>query len=346
MTLLFLYLFLALFFSSLCSILEATVLSSTPSYIESMDKNSYSEKSISLVKDMKGDIDKSISAILTLNTFAHTMGAAGVGAQAAIVFGEKWQSLVAFILTLLVLYITEIYPKTYAALYWKRFLVPTAYIISFLIKVTYPFIWFGTKITNYIQKNKKEETNFSKDEIMALVNLSEKEGSIQSKESDFIENLFELKSIKAEEIMTPRSVVFALNAQTTVKEAIENDKLYVYSRIPVYNETIDNIVGVVFNQTVLEQRVKKKKNKTLEDIMVPVHKVPESLSISVLLDLFIRRKTHLFIVQDNYGQTSGIVTLEDALETLLGVEIVDEMDEVTDMQELAKDKFRKFQHKT
>src|SRR5574344_2768196 len=143
MTLLLLYLFLALFFSTLCSILEATVLSSTPSYIQSMDKNNYSQKSIELVQNMKGDIDKSIASILTLNTFAHTMGAAGVGAQAAIVFGAKWQGVVAFILTLLVLYITEIYPKTYAALYWKRFLVPTAYTISFLIKVTYPFIWLG-----------------------------------------------------------------------------------------------------------------------------------------------------------------------------------------------------------
>lgn len=343
MTLLFIYLFLALFFSSLCSILEATVLSSTPSYIESMDKNSYSQKSIDLVKEMKGDIDKSISAILTLNTFAHTMGAAGVGAQAAIVFGEQWQSLVAFILTLLVLYITEIYPKTYAALYWKRFLVPTAYIISFLIKVTYPFIWVGTKITNYIQKNKSDEANFSKDEIMALVNLSEKEGSIQAKESDFIENLFKLKSIKTEDIMTPRSVVFALEKKTSIKEAVANDKTYIHSRIPVYDTTIDNIVGIVLNQTILAERIKKNKNKKLEDIIIPVHKVSETLSISVLIDSFLRRKSHLFIVQDSYGQTSGVVTLEDALETLLGVEIVDEMDEVTDMQEFAKDESKRLQ---
>ncbi|MGJ0341994.1 CNNM domain-containing protein [Aliarcobacter cryaerophilus] len=343
MTLLFIYLFLALFFSSLCSILEATVLSSTPSYIESMDKNSYSQKSIDLVKEMKGDIDKSISAILTLNTFAHTMGAAGVGAQAAIVFGEQWQSLVAFILTLLVLYITEIYPKTYAALYWKRFLVPTAYLISFLIKVTYPFIWVGTKITNYIQKNKSDEANFSKDEIMALVNLSEKEGSIQAKESDFIENLFKLKSIKTEDIMTPRSVVFALEKKTSIKEAVANDKTYIHSRIPVYDTTIDNIVGIVLNQTILAERIKKNKNKKLEDIIIPVHKVSETLSISVLIDSFLRRKSHLFIVQDSYGQTSGVVTLEDALETLLGVEIVDEMDEVTDMQEFAKDESKRLQ---
>ncbi|MGJ0355750.1 CNNM domain-containing protein [Aliarcobacter cryaerophilus] len=343
MTLLFIYLFLALFFSSLCSILEATVLSSTPSYIESMDKNSYSQKSIDLVKEMKGDIDKSISAILTLNTFAHTMGAAGVGAQAAIVFGEQWQSLVAFILTLLVLYITEIYPKTYAALYWKRFLVPTAYLISFLIKVTYPFIWVGTKITNYIQKNKSDEANFSKDEIMALVNLSEKEGSIQAKESDFIENLFKLKSIKTEDIMTPRSVVFALEKKTSIKEAVANDKTYIHSRIPVYDTTIDNIVGIVLNQTILAERIKKNKNKKLEDIIIPVHKVSETLSISVLIDSFLRRKSHLFIVQDSYGQTSGVVTLEDALETLLGIEIVDEMDQVTDMQEFAKDENKRLQ---
>ncbi|HJE03238.1 Hemolysin C [Aliarcobacter thereius] len=340
MTLLFLYLFLALFFSTLCSILEATVLSSTPSYIESMDEDNYSKKSIKLVKNMKDDIDKSISSILTLNTFAHTMGAAGVGAQAAIVFGDKWQSLVAFILTLLVLYITEIYPKTYAALYWKKFLVPTAYIISFLIKVTYPFIWFGTKITNYIKKDKKDEASFSKDEIIALVNLSEKEGTIQSKESSFIENLFKLKSIRTEDIMTPRSVVFALSTKTTVKEALEDDKLYIHTRIPVYCETIDNIVGIVFAQTILEQRIKKNKNKKLEEIMIPVHKVAEDTEVSSLIDSFLRKKSHLFVVQDSYGQTSGIVTLEDTIETLLGVEIVDEKDKFEDMQEFAKQKLK------
>ena len=343
MTLLVIYLLLTLILSFMCSLLEATLLSSTSSYIESLDKKGYSPKTVDLAKDVKQNIDKSISSILTLNTFANTMGAAGVGAQAAIIFGSNWQAVIAFILTLMVLFISEIFPKTLGAIYWRKFIVPATYIISFMVKVTYPFIFLATFITNALQKGRKNEANFSKDEIITIVNMSEKEGVLQAKESILIKNLFKLKNIKAKDIMTPRTVVFAFDSKTTLKEALLNDNLYVYSRIPVYNESIDDIAGVVFKQTILEKRVKKKKKTLLKDIMVPVHKVPENISVSTLFDMFIRMKMHLFIVQDEYGQTSGVVTLEDALETLLGIEIVDEMDQVTDMQEFAKDENKRLQ---
>lgn len=343
MTLLVTYLLLTLILSFMCSLLEATLLSSTSSYIESLDKKGYSPKTVDLAKDVKQNIDKSISSILTLNTFANTMGAAGVGAQAAIIFGSNWQAVIAFILTLMVLFISEIFPKTLGAIYWRKFIVPAVYIISFMVKITYPFIFLATFITNALQKGRKNEANFSKDEIITIVDMSEKEGVLQAKESILIKNLFKLKNIKAKDIMTPRTVVFAFDSKTTLKEALLNDNLYVYSRIPVYNESIDDIAGVVFKQTILEKRVKKKKKTLLKDIMVPVHKVPENISVSTLFDMFIRMKMHLFIVQDEYGQTSGVVTLEDALETLLGIEIVDEMDQVTDMQEFAKDENKRLQ---
>lgn len=343
MTLLVTYLLLTLILSFMCSLLEATLLSSTSSYIESLDKKGYSPKTVDLAKDVKQNIDKSISSILTLNTFANTMGAAGVGAQAAIIFGSNWQAVIAFILTLMVLFISEIFPKTLGAIYWRKFIVPAVYIISFMVKITYPFIFIATFITNTLQKGRKNEVNFSKDEIITIVNMSEKEGVLQAKESILIKNLFKLKNIKAKDIMTPRTVVFAFDSKTTLKEALLNDNLYVYSRIPVYNESIDDIAGVVFKQTILEKRVKKKKKTLLKDIMVPVHKVPENISVSTLFDMFIRMKMHLFIVQDEYGQTSGVVTLEDSLETLLGIEIVDEMDQVTDMQEFAKDENKRLQ---
>ena len=343
MTLLVTYLLLTLILSFMCSLLEATLLSSTSSYIESLDKKGYSPKTVDLAKDVKQNIDKSISSILTLNTFANTMGAAGVGAQAAIIFGSNWQAVIAFILTLMVLFISEIFPKTLGAIYWRKFIVPATYIISFMVKITYPFIFLATFITNTLQKGRKNEVNFSKDEIITIVDMSEKEGVIQAKESILIKNLFKLKNIKAKDIMTPRTVVFAFDSKTTLKEALLNDNLYVYSRIPVYNESIDDIAGVVFKQTILEKRVKKKKKTLLKDIIVPVHKVPENISVSTLFDMFIRMKMHLFIVQDEYGQTSGVVTLEDALETLLGIEIVDEMDQVTDMQEFAKDENKRLQ---
>ena len=343
MTLLITYLLLTLILSFMCSLLEATLLSSTSSYIESLDKKGYSPKTVDLAKDVKQNIDKSISSILTLNTFANTMGAAGVGAQAAIIFGSNWQAVIAFILTLMVLFISEIFPKTLGAIYWRKFIVPAVYIISFMVKITYPFIFLATFITNALQKGRKNEANFSKDEIITIVNMSEKEGVLQAKESILIKNLFKLKNIKAKDIMTPRTVVFALDFKTSVKEALLNDNLYVYSRIPVYNESIDDIAGVVFKQTILEKRVKKKKKTILKDIMVPVHKVPENISVSTLFDMFIRMKMHLFIVQDEYGQTSGVVTLEDALETMLGIEIVDEMDQVADLQEFAKDESKRLQ---
>ena len=343
MTLLVIYLLLTLILSFMCSLLEATLLSSTSSYIESLDKKGYSPKTVDLAKDVKQNIDKSISSILTLNTFANTMGAAGVGAQAAIIFGSNWQAVIAFILTLMVLFISEIFPKTLGAIYWRKFIVPAVYIISFMVKITYPFIFIATFITNTLQKGRKNEVNFSKDEIITIVNMSEKEGVLQAKESILIKNLFKLKNIKAKDIMTPRTVVFAFDSKATLKEVLLNDNLYVYSRIPVYNESIDDITGVVFKQTILEKRVKKKKKTLLKDIMVPVHKVPENISVSTLFDMFIRMKMHLFIVQDEYGQTSGVVTLEDALETMLGIEIVDEMDQVADLQEFAKDESKRLQ---
>jgi CBS domain containing-hemolysin-like protein len=344
MTLLLLYLFIAIFFSFLCSILEAVLLSSTQSYIETLSAK-HKDKTVKLLRGLKDNIDKPIASILIVNTFAHTMGAAGVGAQAQVLFGEEWQALIAFVLTLIILYASEIIPKTIGAIYWKNLLVPSAYIISVMIKITYPLVWFSGFITDYISSSKKDTANFSRDEIMAAVTMGEKEGSIHAKESDLIENLFKLKKIKTEDIMTPRSVVFALSAKMSVADAIEEEHMYIHSRIPVYGESIDDIQGIVLKQTILEESVEDRDHTLLEEIAVPVHRVSETMPVSVLIDLFVKRKTHLFIVYDNYGQTSGVVTLEDTIETLLGVEIVDEMDQVEDMQAYAKDKNNYFQKK-
>ena len=342
MTLLITYLLIAILVSFLCSILEAVLLSSTNSYIQSL-ANGQNDTLVNKLKDLKLNIDKSISSILTVNTFANTMGAAGVGAQAQIIFGQEWQALIAFIVTLLILYLSEIIPKTIGALYWKRLLVPAAYVISFMMLISTPFTWFSSFLTNFISKNKKHQSNFSRDEIMAIVAMGEREGAILSKESDLIENLLKLKNIKAKDIMTPRSVVFALRADTKIEEAIEDDRMYIHSRIPVYRDTLDDIVGIVFNQKILEESNEDHDEITLESISHEVHMVSENLPVPQLIDLFVKRKTHLFMVFDNYGQTVGVVSLEDAIETLLGVEIVDEMDEIEDMQLFAKDKSKQFQ---
>lgn len=342
MTLLIIYLSIAILISFLCSVLEAVLLSSTNSYIQSLSKD-HDETLVSKLTNLKSNIDKPISSILTVNTFAHTMGAAGVGAQAQILFGEEWQAVVAFVITLLILYLSEILPKTLGALYWKKLLIPAAHIISFMVVITTPFTWISSFLTRFISKNKKHQSNFSRDEIMAVVAMSEKEGIIRAKESDLIENLLKLKNIKAKDIMTPRSVVFALPASTTIEEAIEDDRMYIHSRIPIFAETLDDIVGIVFNQRILEESNEDNDNITLESISHEVHMVSENLPVQNLIDQFVKRKTHLFIVYDSYGQTAGVVTLEDAIETLLGVEIVDEMDEVEDMQIFAKDRNKQFQ---
>lgn len=342
MTLLITYLSLALLVSFLCSVLEAVLLSSTSSYIETLPKEN-NENAIAMLKELKANIDVPISSILTFNTFAHTMGAAGVGAQAQILFGNEWQTAVAFVVTLLILYVSEIIPKTIGALYWKKLLIPSGYLISLLVTLTFPFVWVSSLLTNFISKNKKKHPNFSRDEIMAVVAMGEKDGSILTKESDLIENLLKLKNIKAKDIMTPRSVVFALPSSTTIEEAIEDDRMYIHSRIPVFGETLDDVVGVVFNQRILEESVEDHDTITLESIAHEVHMVSENLPVPNLIDQFVKRKTHLFIVFDSYGQTAGVVTLEDAIETLLGVEIVDEMDEVEDMQIFAKDRSKQFQ---
>ncbi len=342
MTLLLVYLVIAISISFLCSVLEAVLLSSTNSYIESLPKEG-NEEVLTKIKHLKSDIDKPISSILTVNTFAHTMGAAGVGAQAQVLFGEEWQTAVAFVVTLLILYASEILPKTIGALYWKKLLTPSAHIISFLVTITTPFTWVSSLLTKFISKNKKHHTNYSRDEIMAVVAMGEREGSILSKESDLIENLLKLKNIKAKDIMTPRSVVFALPSSTTIEDAIEDDRMYIHSRIPIFGETLDDVIGIVFNQRILEESVEDHDKITLEQISHEVHMVSENLPVPNLIDQFVKRKTHLFVVFDSYGQTAGVVTLEDAIETLLGVEIVDEMDEVEDMQLFAKDRSKKFQ---
>lgn len=317
--------------------LEAVLLSSTNSYIETLSRDEHNDI-IDIIKNLKSNIDRPISSILTFNTFAHTMGAAGVGAQAVILFGPDWQTAAAFILTLLILYFAEIIPKTIGALHWKRLLIPSAILIEFLIKITFPFVWLSARITNFISKGKKQHSDFSRDEIMAVVAMGEREGSIQQKESHLIENLLKLKNIRAKDIMTPRSVVVAFPMDTTVEEALEDDRMYIHSRIPIYDESIDNIVGIVLNQSILEESVEERDSSMLKDISFEANLVSENIPVFMLMDMFIKRKTHLFIVQDSYGQTEGVVTLEDVLEVILGVEIVDEMDEVEDMQLLAKNK--------
>jgi magnesium and cobalt exporter, CNNM family len=336
MGLLFFYLFLALFVSFLCSILEAVLLSVSPSYVQALDDSASHRK---ILLELKKDIDTAISAILILNTIAHTMGAAGVGAEAVRIFGVEWQSLIAVILTLLILYFSEIIPKTIGATYWRELSKPSAFIIAFLIKILKPMIWISRQITRHINRQEKEGP--SRKEIAAIVEIGEKHGTLGVRESQLIDNLLNLKQILVKDIFTPRRVVFSLNAIDSIESALKHADTFIYSRIPVYGDKHENIIGMVFSKQILKSNaLDLHEENPIKSILKPIFRVSEKLPVFYLMDLFIERKEHLFVVHDSFEQYMGIVTLEDAIETLLGVEIVDEADKVVDMQQLAKERAR------
>jgi CBS domain containing-hemolysin-like protein len=332
------YLFIALSLSFLCSILEAVLLSTTPSYIQSLAKTN--AKAARLLQNTKRDIEKSISAILTVNTFAHTIGAAGVGMQAAVVFGEGYMIAVSMVMTLLILYISEIIPKTIGATHWRGLAPKSALIIRVLVLITYPLNIFSSWLTRRIGKGDKERHAISRDEILAITELGERSGAVREKEVDLIENMLSLANFKVRDILTPRSVVFSLQKDTTVKAALQCEELFTRSRIPVFDSSIDDVVGMVFARRVMEEEIADRSDTPIEAVMVPIFRISENIPVLKLLDMFIHRKEHLFLVVDNYGQTAGIVTLEDAIEQLLDVDIMDEYDSIEDMQEFAKLKMK------
>lgn len=336
MTLLILYLCLAIGVSFICSILEAVLLSITPSYVESkIGQNSKAGRNL---KEVRNNLDQSISAILILNTFAHTMGAAGVGSQAIQLFGAQWESVIAVALTLVILYLSEIIPKTLGASYWRSLAVPAVRLIALLVKLVYPLVWLSGYVNRLFKK--KDKDGVSREEILAFASLGFKGGVLGKQENQLVENILALKATTTEQILTPRSVVHAFDSTTVVSQALDHDLTERFTRIPVYAETIDNIIGVVINRNLLELEREGKGHEKLGNLANPIHRVPQGLPVLHLIDQFIDRKEHIFLVEDQYGQTSGIVTLEDGIETLLGKEIVDETDVTEDMQEMAKLRFR------
>ncbi len=337
MTLLIVYFSLAVGISFLCSMLESILLSLNISYINVVKKSK--PKVGKILEKLKKDINVSLASILILNTVANTLGAAGVGAEAARLFGVEYMFYVSAILTLIILFVSEIIPKTIGAVYYKQLAPIAGYIINFFIFITYPLIMISLIITKKISKDDSSQI-ITREELLESTLISENEGVIDEKESDYIENVLRLSKSKVHEILTPRSVVFALEKGLTIKEIIDEAGIKKFSRIPVYDGTIDNIVGVVLSKKIFEKAIKNQDVK-IEDLMQPIFSINENIPVSYALDLFIKRKEHMFVVTDSYDQTEGIVTLEDCIETLLGVEIMDELDTVDDMQRLAKDKMKK-----
>jgi len=336
MTLLFIYLAIAIGVSFLCSVLEAVLLSITPSYVaQTSADRPLAAKQLTVVKEK---LDESLASILILNTFAHTMGAAGVGSQAMQVFGAEWETLIAVLLTLAILYFSEIIPKTIGATFWRSLAIPAAFVISWLVKLVYPLVWLSTRLTRLFKNSSMNE--ITREEIIALASLGHKDGALFKQENEYLSNMLNLREIRTEQVLTPRSVVHMLDQNLTITEALDLSETLQFSRIPVYRDNRDDIIGKVIKRDLYEAERSGQGEEKISKYIKPVIRVSEKLPVQQLLDTFIKNNVHLFLVEDEFGQTAGVVTLEDAIETLLGREIIDESDTVEDMQRYARDKFR------
>ena len=338
MTLLIVYFLLAVLVSFLCSLLEAILLSLTHAHIAVLIENGRASGKI--LERFKEKIDHPLSAILTLNTVANTVGAAGVGAQAHVVFGGNMVAIASAVLTFTILVFSEIIPKTLGAVYWKQLSPAAAYAIRTLVFIVYPFVFLFEFIGRMISKS-GPQFKVTREEMIVAAELGKAEGSLEDRERSVIKNLLGLRNIFVHQIMTPRSVLFALPKNMTVGDVLSKTPIIQFSRIPVYGENLDDIIGLVFRFQINRAFSQGHAEKTLAELSHPIKVVPESKSAADVLDEFIISREHLFLVVDEYGGTSGIITLEDAIETLLGVEIVDELDTVEDMQKYALERWRK-----
>ena len=338
MELVILYLLLALSVSFLCSVLEAVLLSTPVSFITMKEQEG--AKNAPLMKRLKQDIDKPISAILSLNTIAHTVGSAGVGAEAVKVFGEVYFGVISAVLTILILVLSEIIPKTIGSYYWRQLAMPAATVIRVMVIISYPLVWLSEWITKLVA-SKKQPLSVSREEVSAMVSVGTQEGVFDNSESQMIQSLFKLSSKTLHEIMTPRTVAITASENMKLKEFYANQMHRIYSRIPVYDENPDFITGFVLKQTVLEELAEDKFNKQLKDIRRPILAYNEERLVNEVWEEMLMKKEHIAQVQDEYGCFLGIVTMEDIIETVIGREIVDESDTIVDMQAYAREKWQK-----
>ena len=338
MTLLLLYAALALGVSFLCSILEAVLLSTTPSFVAAQAKaGSVTGERLQYYKD---DIDRPLSAILSLNTIAHTVGAVGVGAQAAVVFGDGLVALTSAVLTFLVLVLSEIIPKTLGAVYWRQLSPAMVRVLPPVIWSMWPLVQLSRGLSRLLSSG-QDEASVRRDELTALADLGTKEGVFEVEESRILHNLLRFSSLRVRDVMTPRTVVVTLPQDQSVGEVIESHDSFRFSRLPVHAGTREDITGFVLKDDILLRAAQEHYDEPLEALRRDLEVVPESLPLLDLFERLLDQSAHIALVVDEYGGMAGIVTLEDVVETLLGLEIVDEVDSVDDMQKLAREQWRK-----
>lgn len=336
MTLLIVYFLVALLFSFLCSLIESVILSITPSFIT--QKLQQGKDWAAQLHKYKNNIDRPLAAILTLNTFAHTLGAAGVGAQAQIIWGDEYLTVVSIILTLLILIFSEIIPKTIGANYWMSLSGFTVFTLRILMVLLFPFVWISKWITSIFNINKRKSV-LSRADFSAMAELAVEEGVFGHSESLIIRNVAMFDQIKVKDIMTPRTILFAADENTLIVDFYKEYPDFVFSRVPLFDKTIDSINSFILKDELLITIIKGETNKPLKSISRNILNVYQNLPIPKLYTRFITENEHIALVVDEYGGTAGIVTLEDLIETILGLEIIDETDNIDDLQKAARIKW-------
>lgn len=333
MTLLVLFVLLAIGVSFLCSILEAVLLSITPSFVETLeqDRPAVAKK----LRQLRGDIERPLAAILSLNTIAHTVGATGAGAQAAVVFDDFGVGVFSALLTLGILILSEIIPKTLGATYWRALTPFTVRTLPVLIMAQLPLVWMSQAITRVLTPG-KGGAEVSREEITALASAGQREGVVEEDESRVVTNLFQLPHITAKEVMTPRTVIEHISAKATVASTVMGRDAFTHSRLVVTADTIDEVSGFALTRDLLVAALREEGERPVADFVRELPRVAETMDLDALLDLLLDRDAHIALVEDEYGGTAGLVTMEDVIETLLGSEIVDEHDETADLRRVAR----------
>ena len=337
----FIYLFGALGISFLCSVLEAVLLSTPMSFITAKEQEG--RKSASVLKELKNNVDRPVGAILSLNTIAHTIGSAGVGAEVTRIWGNEWFGVASVVLTLLILIFSEIIPKTIGASYWRSLALASASTIKVLIYITYPFVILSELITKiFSSKDKDNAVTVSREEVSAMVDMGTDEGVFKESESRIIKSCLRLSNVKAKEIMTPKIVLEMADESMTLKDFYDaND--WRFSRIPVYNDDKDNVTGYVLKDIVLEELSEDQFDIKLSEMKRHILSFSEDESVFTIWEKMLGTREHISIIVDEFGGLRGVVTMEDVIETMTGVEIVDEQDTTTDMQELAREVYQQRQ---
>lgn len=325
---------LAIVISAICSICEAVLYSLTTSQVEMIRKSGI--RAGGVLHELKSDIDEPITAILTLNTIANTVGAAIAGAAAAHLFNDTNVYLFSAAFTMAILIFSEIIPKTIGVSYTYRLAPYIALPIKSMVIVLKPIVKLCQTITRLIPQDKSKES-VTAEELQTIAAMSRRSGQLEEVQEKVISNIIDLKQKTIRQVMTPRTVTFSVDENLTVDEAMKKmGKLTSHSRVPVYNKDPDDVTGIIMRKDVLLAAAEQKMAGTLAKLKVPAHFVPETMPLNLVLVDFFEKRQHLFVVVDEYGSVTGIISMEDVLEEIVGEEIVDESDRNKDMRELAR----------